>query len=91
MKKQIKSISILQTSKVIALFYVLISLIYSFIGVLMVAFGSGPIKAMGAIYIFMPLLMGIIGFLMMLLCCWLYNVVAKWVGGIEFTVEEIEG
>jgi hypothetical protein len=57
----------------------------------MVAFGSGPIKAMGAIDIFMPILMGIIGFLMMLLCCWLYNVVAKWVGGIEFTVEEVEG
>ena len=91
MKKQIKSISILQTSKVIALFYVLISLIYSFIGVLMVAFGSNAIKVMGAIYIFMPLLMGIIGFLVMLLCCWLYNVVAKWVGGIEFTVEEVEG
>ena len=90
MKKQIKSVSILQTSKVIALFYVLISLIYSFIGVLMVAFGSVPMKAMGVVYILMPLLMGGFGFLMMLLCCWLYNVIAKWVGGVEFTVETIE-
>ena len=90
MKKQIKRVSVLQTSKVIAIFYVLISLIYSLIGALMVAFGSGQIKMMGTFYIFMPLIMGIFGFLMMLLCCWLYNVVAKWVGGIEFTVEETE-
>ncbi len=89
MKKQIKRVSVVQTSKVVAVFYVLISLIYAVIGALMVAFGSGQIKAMGTMYIFMPILMGLFGFIMMLLSCWLYNVAAKWVGGIEFTEEEI--
>ena len=88
MKKQITHISVVQTSKVVALLYAIMSLIYTIIGVFMVAFGSKPIKIMGMVYVFMPILMLILGFLLMLLCCWLYNVVAKRVGGIEFTVEE---
>jgi hypothetical protein len=88
MKKQITRISVVQTSKVVALLYAIISLIYTIIGAFMVAFGSKGIKAMGMVYVFMPIIMLILGFLMMLLFCWLYNVVAKWVGGIEVTIEQ---
>lgn len=88
MKKQITHISVVQTSKVVALLYAVVSLIYTIIGVFMVAFGSKGIKAMGLVYVFMPIIMMIIGFLMMLLFCWLYNVIAKRVGGIEVTVED---
>ena len=88
MKKQITRISVLQTSKVVALFYALISLIYTIIGIFMIALASGPMKFIGMIYVVMPIFMLTVGFLMMLLCCWLYNIVAKWVGGVEVTVEE---
>lgn len=88
MKKQITCISVVQTSKVVTIFYALFTLIYTIIGIFMLALGSGQLKIMGIIYVVMPVIMLIIGFPVMLLCCWLYNVVVKWVGGIEFTVEE---
>jgi len=88
MKKQITHISVLQTSKVVALLYGLISLIYSIIGIFMVILGSGQVRIMGIIYIALPVIMLILGFFTMLLCCWIYNIVAKWVGGIEFTIED---
>jgi hypothetical protein len=88
MKKQITRISVVQTSKVVALLYAIMSLLYTIIGVFMVVFGSHKVKMLGMVYVFMPILMLALGFLLTLLGCWLYNVVAKWVGGIEFTVEE---
>ncbi len=88
MKKQITHISVVQTSKVLALLYTLISLIYTFVGIPMAIFGSGKVRLVGIVYIFMPVVMLVIGFVMLLLCCWLYNVVANWVGGIEVTVED---
>ena len=88
MKKQITRISVIQTSKVVALMYALISLLYTVLGLFMVIFGSGAIRAAGVLYIFMPVIMIIFGFLFMLLFCWIYNVVAGWVGGVEFNVEE---
>jgi len=88
MKKQITHISVLQTSKVVALMYALMSLLYTVIGLFMVAFCSGPLRVAGFLYIFMPIIMVTFGFLFMMLFCWLYNVVAGWVGGIEVNVEE---
>jgi len=88
MSKQITRVAVLQNSKVIALLYTLMSLIYTVIGVFMLVLGSGEIKFLAIFYIIMPVFTLIFGFLMMLLCCWLYNVVAGWVGGIEVTVEE---
>lgn len=37
--------------------------------------------------IFIPIFYAVIGGLMGMLAAWLYNVVAGWVGGIEFEVE----
>ena len=88
MKKQITHISVIQTSKVVALMYALMSLLYTIIGIFMVAFCTGPLRAAGIFYILMPVIMVTVGFLFMLLFCWLYNVVAGWVGGIEVNVEE---
>ena len=89
MKKQISRISVAQTSKVAALLYVIFSLLYTLIGILMVAFGGSPMKVVGFIYIFMPVLAGTLGYLFAALGCWLYNVVAKKVGGVEFEVTDV--
>ena len=38
----------------------------------------------------MPFFYLIFGFVFTIICAWVYNLVAKWVGGIEFTTSEIE-
>ena len=43
---------------------------------------------MGILYVLMPFIYGIIGYPVVAISCWLYNMVAKSAGGIEFTVEE---
>lgn len=90
MRKQVTRVSVLQTSKVIALFYVLISFLYWIAAIPMIVFGGGELKIMGFVYLAMPILMGVFGFLMILLSCAIYNLVAKWVGGVEFTVTDVD-
>jgi len=41
-------------------------------------------------FIFMPLLLGIIGFIIGLLVAWFYNLLAWWVGGIRVELEREE-
>ncbi len=88
MTKQITHISVFQTSKVIAVLYALISVLYTLIGIPMFIFSHGPLRVAALLYIFMPVIMLVFGFLFMALFCWLYNVVAKWVGGVEVTVQD---
>ena len=38
----------------------------------------------------MPIIYGIMGFLMTALWCWIYNVIAKRIGGIEVELETME-
>lgn len=40
--------------------------------------------------IFMPIIYAVMAFLMTALWCWMYNVVAKRIGGIEIEVEVME-
>ena len=90
MKKQIKRISVAQTSKIIAILYVVFSLLYSVIGIPMIMFGGSEMKVMGFMYLFMPILAGIFGFIFVALGCWVYNLVAGKFGGVEFEVKDIE-
>ena len=39
-------------------------------------------------YIAMPFLYAIMGLILIPISCWLYNMIAKYVGGIEFTLQE---
>jgi hypothetical protein len=79
-----------QTSKVVALFYATISLIHSVVGIFIVIFGPGAIKGSGLVCIFLPIIMGVLSFPVVLLCGWVYNLLAKRVGGVEFTVEDVD-
>ncbi len=45
---------------------------------------------MGVIYAAMPLLMGIFGFIFFALFAAVYNLLAKWLGGFEVVVSDIE-
>lgn len=69
MKKQVKSFSILQTSKIVAILYIVFGLFYMLIGIPLFIFGKGEMRLMALIYIFMPVFMGIFGFIFMVIFC----------------------
>ncbi|WP_211454922.1 DUF3566 domain-containing protein [Collimonas antrihumi] len=89
MKKQISSISPFQTAKVLAILYFAISLPMIALMSLLYAFMPGPKAPTGVMFI-LPFLYAIFGFIFTAIGAWIYNLIAKWVGGIEFTVSEIE-
>jgi hypothetical protein len=84
-RKRIARISIVQTAKVLTLCYVALSLMFIPFGVLMILLGQ---TGMGTFYLLMPIIYGIIGFPAIALGLWVYNVLARKTGGIEFVVEE---
>jgi hypothetical protein len=83
-KKRIAHISIHQTSKVLAILYVVLGLLFIPIGVILIISGQ---MVMGIIYVLMPFIYGIVGYPLVAGMCWVYNMIAKSVGGIEFTIE----
>lgn len=89
MKKQLVRISILQSSKITTILYFLLGLIYLLIGVPMIIFGNDQIRIMGIVYCAMPIVMGVIGFVFFVIFAALYNLIAKWVGGMEFEVIDV--
>lgn len=89
MKKQIIRVSILQSSKIVTILYFLLGFIYLLIGVPMIIFGNAQLRIMGIIYCGMPILMAVIGFICFVICAALYNLLAQWVGGMEFEVIDI--
>ncbi len=88
MTKQLKSISVFQTSKVVAVLYALLGLVYTAIGIIMLIFSEDKTKGAG-IFLFMPVIMAVFGFIFVSLGCWLYNQVAKRFGGVEFILEDV--
>lgn len=89
MKKQIINVSSIQTGKVFALFYLIISLPFIAFLAISFSFAPGPKMPIGFLLLF-PFLYAIFGFIFTALSAWIYNLVAGWVGGIEYTSVSIE-
>ncbi len=89
MKKQIINISPFQTAKVFAVLYFLMSLPFVALMAVTFSFSPAPKPALGMLIVF-PFIYLIFGFLFTALGAWVYNIAAKWVGGIEYTSIEIE-
>ena len=90
MKKQILTISPLQTAKVVAALWFVISLPFLlFMGVAMLSMPDGTRGAFGGMMIFMPVFYAISGFLFTLIGAWVYNMLAKRIGGIEYTTTDV--
>jgi hypothetical protein len=94
-KRRVKKIGVLQTSIVSAIIFFILSLIM--VVPMMLVMGIAGVFSDnmgfafgGAFMIFMPIMYAVIGFLFTALWCWMYNVVAKWIGGIEIEVEVID-
>lgn len=91
MKKQIASISILQSSKIMTVLYVLMGFIYTLIGIPMLIFGHGPIRIIGLFYLLGPLWLGIVGFVFFVIFAAIYNGLAGVLGGVEVEIKNIDG
>lgn len=101
MKLKLKRIAPLQAGKILAVFYGLFSLIL--VPFMLIAMSIASLSArqtgvqtppvpmmlgmgMGFI-VFMPVIYAAIGFVFGTISAWVYNVVAKWVGGFELEFE----
>ena len=89
MQTEVKRLAVLQTGKVLAV-------LYGFMTVIMVPFiligmAVGPKGAAGAIpMLVIVILYPLLAFIGGIILAALYNLAAKWVGGIRFTVEQSE-
>ena len=85
MKKRINRLAVMQTGKMLAV-------LYGFLPVVMLPFMLIGIIANPKNFpmLFMLLLYPIMGFIGGILISALYNLAAKWIGGIEVSVESIE-
>jgi hypothetical protein len=98
MKKTLKRIAPLQLGKVLGAVYGLISLIFlpflvvfTIIASLASHQGGGaslaPIVGSLVLMIFIPIAYAALGFVFGALGAWVYNIISKWIGGIEVDVE----
>ena len=90
MKKQILNISPLQSSKIMAALWFVISLPFLlFMGVMMLTMPGEARAAFGGMMLFVPVFYAISGFLFTLIGAWVYNILAKRIGGIEYTSVDV--
>jgi hypothetical protein len=89
MRKRISRIAPIQLGKVAAIFYGLFSIL--FVAIMAVASMFGPSQGRMPFWLLiaLPVIYIILGFIFMAVGALIYNLVARWVGGIEFTTEEI--
>jgi hypothetical protein len=90
MKKRVTRISILQSSKMATAMYCLLGFIYTLIGIPMIIFGGKRLEVVGIVYLFMPVIMAIFGFIFFVISAAIYNVLAKWLGGFEFEITDVD-
>ena len=82
--QQVKKFGVLQTSKVIAVFYLIFSAVFCIpFGVISFIIG----KPGGIFIIFLPLLYAALGFVAIAGSCLFYNFIARKIGGIEVEIK----
>ena len=88
MKKQITSISPVQTAKVFALLYFFIAIPFVVLMFLGISMSHTPSAFPAAMVFIAPFMYAFVGFVFTLFGSWVYNLAAKWVGGIEYTSDD---
>lgn len=97
MRKRLKKISVFQTSKVAAVLYGLLGLVFAPIFLLVGMFAPGASDSAGLLglgagiagAIVVPILYAVFGFIATAIACVLYNILAGFTGGIEFELEDV--
>ncbi len=87
MRYRIKRFGVQSTAVVVSVIYFVLALVFTPLFYLATrnapSGGSFPPIAVFII----PIAYGLFGYLFTAIGCWLYNIVASWTGGIEFTLE----
>jgi hypothetical protein len=89
MKKQITRVSLSQNAKMMAAIYLVTSVPLAAIFALTAALSGRAGEALLILFV-VPLVYSGLGYLGTLFAAWFYNVVAKRVGGFEFTTAEVK-
>jgi hypothetical protein len=71
-----------------AVFYGVFSIPFVLIMALIALAGNNPAGISVFLMLLLPVLYVVFGFIFAVIAAWLYNVVAKWTGGIEFETVE---
>lgn len=82
MRRQIVNVSVHQTSKVIAILYFIITIFFIIPFSIFFYMTSEDPSYFG--FLIMPFIYLILSYLVSIIFCWLYNIVARGFGGIEF-------
>lgn len=89
MKTELKTIAVLQAGKVFAVLYAIIAAVT--LPVAVIALVAGPKGAASALpALGVVVLYPLVGFVSGVILAALYNLAAKWVGGIRFTLKQSE-
>ena len=56
----------------------------------MIIFGGDQLRVMGILYLFLSVIMGIVGFVFFVVLAAIYTVLAKWLDGFEFEIKNID-
>jgi hypothetical protein len=90
MKKQIVNVSVLQSAKVAAVLYLVVSIPMCMLMLIPVMLGKESSTGFSvAMLVFLPVMYTVFGFIFSLVGAWIYNLVAARVGGFEFTTVEV--
>jgi hypothetical protein len=90
MKKQIVQVSVLQSAKVAAVLYLVITVpLAAILLIPTMLMGSAGFGVPTGALIAMPVLYALCGFVFTVIGAWIYNFVASLVGGFEFTTAEV--
>jgi hypothetical protein len=94
MKKQLTNISPLRAGIVLGVLYGLLGLIFVPFFLLLALFGAksgGPFAAFGGVFfaVLFPVIYAVAGFIGGIIAAAVYNLVAKWTGGLEFEVRDV--
>ncbi|MGA2030152.1 MAG: hypothetical protein ABSG87_08785 [Verrucomicrobiota bacterium] len=88
MKKRLTYVSPLQLGIVLGVLYGIIALIFVPFLLLATLFGAKGGFIGGIFAIFLPIIYAIAGFVGGIISAFVYNLVAKWTGGVEFTTSD---
>jgi hypothetical protein len=84
--RQIKSFAVLQTSKVMGVLYFLLGLLFVVFVVVIAPAPKGHGHRGLFVIVLAPVFYGVAGFVFTAIICWLYNAIARRIGGIQFEV-----
>ena len=90
MKKRLTHIDPLKLGIVLGVLYGVISLLIVPFFILGVLFGPKGTGFGVVLAIFLPIIYAVAGFIGGVISAFVYNLVAKWTGGVEFTTEEVQ-